>query len=121
MKRVHTCGRVVVVAALWILFAAAAHVLSANDTPTLKIVLSRAGDYVVRFERELATLVAEERYTQEVVGAEPIEHRELRSDLLFVRPGASDRWLTFRDVFAVNGRAVRDREERLARLFIDPS
>ncbi len=66
---------------------AAPAIPAANDTPSLKIVLSRAGDYVVRFERELATLVAEEHYTQEVVGAEPIEHRELRSDLLFVTAG----------------------------------
>jgi len=116
MKRLHACGRVAVVAALWILFAAAAGVLSANGTPTLKIVLGRAGDYVVRFERELATLVAEEHYTQEVVGAEPIEHRELRSDLLFVSPVGAHRYVEFRDVFEVDGRPVRERDGRLSHL-----
>jgi hypothetical protein len=120
MKREHTCGRLVVVA-LWICFAAAAGVQSANDTPTLKIVLSRAGDYVVRFERELATLVAEEHYTQEVVGAEPIEHRELRSDLLFVSQVGAHRYVEYRDVFEVDGRPVRARDERLLHLADDPS
>ena len=48
--------------------------------------------------------------------ARRVEHVELRSDLLFVKPNPSDDWLTFRDVFSVNGRAVRDREERLTKL-----
>ena len=43
---------------------------------------------------------------------------ELRSDLLFVRPDPSANWLTFRDVHTVNGRAVRDRADRLAKLFV---
>jgi hypothetical protein len=36
-----------------------------------------------------------------------------------VTPAAATKWLTFRDVFSVNGRDVRDRAFRLARLFID--
>jgi hypothetical protein len=74
-----------------------------------------------------STMVAEERYVQDSrpmggasdAGALPPQHVELRSDLLLVRPDAADQWLAFRDVFAVNGRAVRDREQRLARLFVD--
>jgi len=47
--------------------------------------------------------------------------RELKSDFLFVKVPSSDAWLPFRDVFAVDGRPVRDRHERLTRLFLHPS
>jgi hypothetical protein len=94
---------------------------ASNDAPSLKIVLGRAGDYVVRFERELATLVAEEHYTQDVTGGGPIEHRELRSDLLFVSRLGMHRYVEFRDVFEVDGRSVRRRDERLTQLAADPS
>jgi hypothetical protein len=93
---------------------------AANDTPSLKVVLGRAGEYVVRFERDLATLVAEEHYIQEVVGAST-EHRELRSDLLFVSQLGGHRYVEFRDVFEVDGRTLRERDDRLTRLASRPS
>lgn len=107
---------------------------AAQNTTPLVSLLDRASAYVRSYMQDFSTMVAEERYVQDlrpmpgmsgvgrgVVAQSAAPHVELRSDLLFVRPGASDRWLTFRDVFAVNGRPVRDREERLARLFIDQS
>jgi hypothetical protein len=48
-------------------------------------------------------------------------HRELKSDLLLVRPVGADRWMQFRDVFDVDGQPVRDRSERLMKLFLSPS
>ena len=45
----------------------------------------------------------------------------LLSDYLLVQPRGSERHFGFRDVFSVNGRAVRDREERLTELFLDRS
>ena len=50
-----------------------------------------------------------------------VRHRELKSDLLLVRPVGADRWVQFRDVFEVDGRPVRDRNERLMKLFVTPS
>jgi len=111
----------VVVTALGLLLLTASAIPAANDTPSLKVVLGRAGDYVVRFERELATLVAEEHYTQEVVGGGPIEHRELRSDLLFVSRLGTHRYVEFRDVFEVDGRRIRERDERLTQLASNPA
>jgi len=111
----------VAVAVLGLLFAGAAGLPAANDAPNVKTVLRRAGDYVVRFERDLATLVAEEHYTQEVVDGTPIEHRELRSDLLFVSRLGMHRYVEFRDVFEVDGRRIRERSERLTELARDPS
>jgi hypothetical protein len=44
----------------------------------------------------------------------------LLSDFLLVR-SPEGRWLPFRDVYESNGRPVRDREERLSRLFLSDS
>jgi hypothetical protein len=48
-------------------------------------------------------------------------HRELKSDLLLVRPIGSEGWMQFRDVTEVDGRKLKDRNDRLARLFLEPS
>jgi hypothetical protein len=105
----------------------------AQQPPVLAEVLERARTYVLQLERDLAGTVSEERYTQDVrrVGGggpsrgAPIatvqQHRELRSDVLLVRPEGSDRYIQFRDVFEVDGRPVRDRDDRLALLFLNPA
>jgi hypothetical protein len=97
--------------------------------PTLDEVLARAAAYVVEFRRSLSGVVAEEQYVQDVrtpagyarQGALQSTHRELKSDLLMVKPAGADRWMQFRDVFEVDGKPVRDRNERLIKLFLDPS
>jgi hypothetical protein len=115
---------------------------AAAKKPELADVLERAGEYVAGFERQLSGIVAEEWYTQDVLASAkerdcaraatysavlncreaqlvyPV-HAELRSDLLLVRPTGASSWTEFRDVFEANGRQVRDREERLTRLFLN--
>jgi len=97
---------------------------------TLEAVLGRAGTYVVEFQRSLSGVVAEEQYVQSVryplgtgnrVNQLLPTHRELKSDLLLVKPAGVDRWLQFRDVFQVDGKEIRDRNERLMELFVKPS
>jgi hypothetical protein len=98
-------------------------------TATLDTVLARAGAYVVEFQRRLSGVVAEEQYVQDMrfplgnTRVNPLipTHRELKSDLLLLKPAGVDRWLQFRDVFDVDGRPVRDRNERLMQLFVSPS
>jgi VWFA-related protein len=95
---------------------------SASDL-SLDGVLRRAGDYLARYERELAAIVAEERYQQRALRegySEPPATRQLRSDMLVIADSALG-WIGFRDVFEVDGRAVRSRDERLATLFLKPS
>lgn len=112
--------------------------------PALADVLLRAEQYVADYERRFSLLVAEEHYVQEIrrpdtaaVGggnltrANPgggfapgggggvTQRRALRSDYLLVRLDAGSGWMPFRDVFEVNGKAVRDREDRLVKLFIE--
>ena len=90
--------------------------LSAAKRNTPDIVV-RASRYVDDFVREFSNVVAEERYVQE--SSYPHRRRELRSDFLLVSPpGAVDRY-QFRDVLEVDGVAVRDRRDRLVRLFLD--
>jgi hypothetical protein len=103
---------------------------AAAQEPPLDSVLAKAGVYVVEFQRRLSGIVSEETYVQDVhvqsqLGSRmpslaPV-HRELKSDLLLVKPVGVDRWLQFRDVFEVDGKAVRDRNERLMQLFVTPS
>ncbi len=62
-------------------------------------------------------LVAEEDYRQSASAGGV----RLRSDIVLVRPGEGGDWVSFRDVFEVDGTPVRDREERLRRLFLDGS
>ena len=99
--------------------------VAATDTPLVQL-LDRASAYVCGYVHEFSTVVAEERYVQHsrpMAGIDAqsavSQHAELTSDLLFVKPESLESWLTFRDVYAVNGRPVRDREERLAKLFVN--
>jgi hypothetical protein len=89
-------------------------------------VLARADRYVTTLHQQLSGIVAEEIYVQSArsmrqAGSAVQSRRTLRSDLLLVRPPEADRYIEFRDVFEVNGRAVRDRDERLTELFLKPT
>ncbi len=107
-----------------IVFIAAPTPVSAQD-PLLLDVLVRVTDFVDEFLEQLSGTVAEERYEQRtrIPGNRggTILERSLLSDFLMIKPEGSNRHYGFRDVFEVDGRPVRDREERLAKLFLDPS
>jgi hypothetical protein len=94
--------------------------VSSSQNPTKDELLSLAARYVATFVDRFSTVVAEERYVQDWKTSSGIAllHRELKSDFLLARSSESAAWVAFRDVFAVNGVAVRDREDRLARLFL---
>jgi hypothetical protein len=86
--------------------------------------------YLDTWQEELAAVVAEERYEQSRSvwsGAarsrfwREVQTRSTRSDVLLLRAPAQDAWLSFRDVFEVDGRAVRDREQRFDALFRTPT
>jgi hypothetical protein len=94
--------------------------LSAQGTtpPVAEAVLRAAGQYLLQYEKNVSGIVAEEDYLQRI----PQEggSRQLRSDVLVILdPNAG--WLTFRDVFEKDSKPVRDRDERLAKLFLQPN
>jgi VWFA-related protein len=112
------------------------------DDPAGGAILERVGKYIEVFEREFATVVAEERYVQAAkpwrgmpkqpdrgalqwersaarsdTGSPIMVSRRVRSDVLLVQV-PNGRWVSFRDAFEVDGRPVRDRDERLRQLFL---
>jgi VWFA-related protein len=113
-------------------------------TPEVEAAVVRARQYAAAYETALSGLVAEERYVQrsytyqKVVSTAPVSvgrarpagqqrdtfewvldaERETKSDYLLVKAPGGERWLPFRDVFEVDGKKVREREERLQQLFL---
>ena len=99
------------------------------QSPELETVLSRAGEYIDRYEPALGTVIAREVYTQtdrvpELLGRSGgrgaslasfrYQRRRLLSDFLMLRlQSRADQWMGFRAVVEVDGRPVRDRLERL--------
>jgi len=82
----------------------------------LQLAMARLVDYVEAYERQYSGLVAEEEFSQ----SSPGRNARLRSDYLLVKPDASTEWVSFRDVYEVDGVIVRDRDDRLRRLFLEP-
>jgi hypothetical protein len=102
-------------------------------------VLSSAMRYVMNYEQQFALLVSEEHYVQELQrppnpgdnlsrsnpgggmragGALNIQN--IKSDFVLVQLGMDgEGWLPFRDAFEVKGKKLRNREERLLKLFLD--
>lgn len=116
MRFVTRAAAVLALTALW----AASGTLDAQS-PSLEVLLDRATAYVDEFFNQFANVVAEETHVQNaewrVTSAK--QTRVLRSDFLLVTfPGLNGR-MSFRDVFEVDGRAVRDASDsdRLVRLF----
>ena len=90
----------------------------ATQAPSVEQILQVAGTYVQQYERDISAVVAHEDYQQLVQTREQLGNiptRKTRAYLLVIdmgRPG----WVAFRDVFEVDGKAVRERDERLSRL-----
>jgi hypothetical protein len=85
--------------------------------------------YLAKWEATLIALVADEQYQQEVTGLRGWggatrgtrdARRRLTSEVLLVRAPADNAWLSFRDVMAVDGAAVHDRQRRFDDLFAGP-
>jgi formylglycine-generating enzyme required for sulfatase activity len=128
-------------------FAAVAAVAPTPAPPqgervTLDELLDRAAWYLDYFVDEFENVIAEESYVQDSSmllpsfspmpggrgGAFPppplpsdaarARHRDLRSDFLLVKSPDTAALVPFRDVIEVDGAPVRDREARLAKLFL---
>jgi len=93
-------------------------------------LVDRAGAYVESFQQRFGSVVAEERYEQRMRrvpsatnttvqqrGGGGPQETTLVSDFLLVEV-KGEGWLPFRAVFERDGRPVRDREARLATIFL---
>jgi hypothetical protein len=103
---------VVTVAVVWPSYAA-------SQTNRADDLLSRTARYVGEFVAQFSNVVAEETIVQETT--RPRRTRTIRSDYLLVRYPGDAEWHSFRDVAEVDGQPVRDQQERLTKLFLEPS
>ncbi len=96
----------------------------------VSVLVDRASAYVENFQQSFGSVVAEERYEQRLRrvpsatntsvqqrGGPGPQETTLVSDFLLVEV-KGEGWLPFRDVFERDGRPVRDREARLATIFL---
>jgi len=95
-------------------------------TPEVEAVVARASAYAGAYEQQLSALVSEEQYSQSLWKWKPTMQawevatkRDLTSDYLMVKAPGVAGWIPFRDVFEVDGRKIREREDRLRKLFIE--
>lgn len=96
-------------------------------TPALDAALETAAAYLERYEARISAIGAEEEYEQVLtplpsplaargrLGMPSPITRKTRANIMTIGLGARG-WVAFRDVFEVDGKAVRDREERLSRV-----
>jgi hypothetical protein len=82
-------------------------------------LLSHLASYLSNYEEAFSNIVCDEYYTQRARVGDGWQTRQLRSEVALIRTKGDD-WRLFRDVLSVDGIRVRDRDERLARLFADP-
>jgi len=116
-----------------------------EHSPELDAALAAVARYIDQYERRISAIGAEEQYDQAVdstssaVVLNPLASpaavpsraaaaestvmrttvtRRTRANIMTLSRGALG-WVSFRDVFEVDGRPVRDREERLSRILQD--
>jgi hypothetical protein len=96
--------------------------VDSRQDPDLDALLQR----VAAYERRIPGVVSEEVYTQEATFTPAfarlptdIQGRRLKSDVAVIAIEDLG-WASFRDVYEVDRRAVRGRDERLAALFLEP-
>jgi hypothetical protein len=98
----------------------------------LDLILNRLGTYLLEYENQLSTVVAEERYEQREIRTSGgntdrvfparVQARTLVSDIAFLRLPGGEAWFGVRDVRKVDGHEVPNNEVRLLELLkkIDP-
>jgi hypothetical protein len=108
-----------------LIIACGALVFGARE-PSARSVVDRAARWVEQFERDFISVVADEHYDQ-FSSSGPVSdrlHREIRSELLFLRPEAGESWVAVRNVlsYADDGDAaieVPNSRDRLTRVLAD--
>jgi len=93
------------------------------QTVRIADVLGRLDSYLQDYDARLANVVAEEAYRQWVEhgskNSRSTTSRTLRSDFALTLTADRQQWVGYRDTFEVDGKPVRDRDERLQRLLSD--
>jgi hypothetical protein len=91
-----------------------------SPNPDAAAIVERAGRYVDGYIEAFSAVVSEEHQIQKLIRSDGRVRkvRELRSDFLLVKTGGP--WpAAFRDVIAADSKPVRDRSDRLRKLFLE--
>lgn len=82
-------------------------------------LVERAGRYVEAYEKAFSAIVSEEHQVQKLIRSDGRvrQVRDLKSDFLIVKIGNGTQ--AFRDVIEVDRKPVRNRTDRLRKLFLD--
>jgi hypothetical protein len=88
------------------------------QSPKVEELVPKASTYVHQFIERFSNVVAEETYEQQITV--PRRKRVLLSDFLLVRYPGDQLWLALRDVAEVDGEPVRERADRIMKLFLEP-
>ncbi len=91
-----------------------------SPDPTLEPVLAKLGAYVAAYGEKVSLIVGVEKYTQSVMfdsATAPAQPRRLVAEFAIVKTSDNSGWVGFRDVVEVDGKALRDRRDRLLSLF----
>ena len=119
------------------LLSSLAAALSADTSPPQRVapagdafpLLLKASEYLAGYVKALSSVVSEERYEQVLIrkGERTVTGisagmsltRVLLSDYLLVAVAGTGEWMPFRDVYSVDGVLIRDRSDRLLKLFVE--
>jgi len=99
------------------LIVAAVSAWQAQPTPNMDALVSRLGAYLLEYEQQLSTVIAQERYKQsetqfepgaaaDVAGNTRIRTRSLDSEVAFLRLPGNAEWFGVRHVLIVDGRKI---------------
>jgi hypothetical protein len=107
-----------------VLAVAAAIAMQADEASAIR---ERLDKYLLKYEPQLSTLVAEERMTQRdapseraLVNVAPdTKNRSIVSEVAFISLPGDTGWLGFRRVVRINGKEVKDKGTPLAALLSD--
>ena len=139
-----TLSAVMLVAALGVLTQALSSAALAKEEQVgnqpgsgFTTILSSAMRYTMNYEQRFMLLAADEHYVQELQrppnpgsnlsrsnpgggmqAGGPVNQQIIKSDFLLVQLGGDgEGWMPFRDAYEVKGRKLRDRNDRLLKLF----
>jgi hypothetical protein len=107
------------VAPLLVLVGCLASAASLPAQTAVQGAVADAARYLREFTSDVAGVVLEEKYLQQAQGR-VVTARELVSDLAIMADPRFG-WIEYRDVFDVDGKPVRDRQDRVVELFATPS
>ncbi|MDP2054201.1 MAG: hypothetical protein Q8L75_11230 [Acidobacteriota bacterium] len=96
--------------------------LTVGQTPDASVLRDRLDAYLLAYEPQLSTLLADEEMmqrTEQGFGGWRVTNRRLHSEVAFVALPGNAGWLGFRRVTRVNGKAVKDRGVPLAQLMAE--